>query len=114
MTTTGHDVAAPQSLSSQVHIDVAARSHTGYKREDNEDHFFVTKISRAMQTLITSLPAGEVPAVAEEVNYLMVVADGMGGHAAGDGASRMAFSTLMSIAMEKPDGILKVDPAHAA
>ena len=107
-------VSSPRALSSLVQIDVSARSHTGYTRENNEDHFFVTKISRALQTLTTSLPTGEVPELAEEVNYLMVVADGMGGHAAGEVASRMAISALVSLALDVPDWILKVDAAHAA
>ena len=112
--TTSHSESAAHTLSSLIQIDVSARSHTGYKRENNEDHFLVTRISRAMQTLTTSLPAGDVPAVSEEVNYLMVVADGMGGHAAGEIASRMAISTLISLALELPDWILKVDAAHGA
>ena len=113
MTTTGHDVSTPQSLSSQIRLDVGARSHTGHVRENNEDHFLVTRISRAMETITTSLPAGEVPDLAEEVNYLMIVADGMGGHAAGEVASRMAISALISLALDLPDWILKVDADHA-
>jgi protein phosphatase len=102
-----------QAFSSLIQIDVSARSHTGHVREHNEDHFLVTRISRAMQTLTTSLPSGEVPELAEEVNYLMVVADGMGGHAAGEVASRMAISGLISLALDLPDWILKVDAEHA-
>jgi serine/threonine protein phosphatase PrpC len=44
---------------------------------------------------------------------LLVVADGMGGHAAGEVASRMALSALVSLALEVPDWIFKVDEAHA-
>jgi protein phosphatase len=63
--------------------------------------------------MITSLPLEEVPARTEEVNYVMVVADGMGGHAAGEIASRMAISTLVGLALEVPDWIFKVDEEHA-
>ena len=106
--------AAPDSpYSSLVRIDVHAQSHPGYHRTNNEDHFFVTRLGRTLQTLITSLPAGAVPEHTEEVNYVMVVADGMGGHAAGEIASQMAISALVSLALDVPDWIFKIDEEHA-
>jgi len=106
-------VTSGQSFSSQVRIDVAAQSHAGYHRTNNEDQYFVTRLGRTLQTLVTSLPAGDVPENTEEVNYVMVVADGMGGHRAGEIASRMAISALISLALDVPDWIFKADEDHA-
>ena len=106
-------VGPSHPLSSLVRIDIDAQSHTGHHRANNEDHFLVARLGRTLQTLITSLPAGDVPERTEEVNYVMVVADGMGGHAAGEFASRMAISALVSLALEIPDWIFKVDEEHA-
>ena len=106
-------VGPGRPFSSLVRIDVSALSHTGHRRENNEDHFLVTRLGRTLQTLITSLPAGEVPELTEEVNYVMIVADGMGGHAAGEIASRMAISALIGLALDMPDWIFKVDDEHA-
>jgi PPM family protein phosphatase len=106
-------IAALQPFSSLVQLDVGALSHPGHCRANNEDHFLVTRMGRTLQTLITSLPAGDVPERTEEVNYVMVVADGMGGHAAGEVASRMAISALVSLALDVPDWIFKVDEDHA-
>jgi PPM family protein phosphatase len=100
-------------VSSLVRIDVSARSHVGHLRENNEDQFFVTKMSRALETMVTSLPPGDVPERVEEVNYVMILADGMGGHAAGELASRLAISTLVSLALDVPDWILKLDSEAA-
>ena len=50
-----------------------------------------------------------MPERADEVNYLMVVADGMGGHAAGEVASRLAISAMVSLTLDVPDWIFKVD-----
>jgi PPM family protein phosphatase len=101
-------------FSSLVKIDVSALSHTGLLRENNEDQFFVTRVSRAHETLLSSLPAGDVPERAEEVNYVMIVADGMGGHAAGELASRLAISALVGLALELPYWIIKLDSEEAS
>ena len=98
-----------RAFSSLVRIDVAARSHVGHVRANNEDHFFVTKLVRSLETTLSSLQPGDVPDRAEEVNYVMVVADGMGGHAAGEVASRMVIRTLVHLALDVPDWIFKVE-----
>jgi protein phosphatase len=96
-----------------VRVDVSALSHTGHCRANNEDHYLVTRVGRTLQTLVTNLPTGEVPDFVEEVNYVMVVADGMGGHAAGEVASRMAISTLVSLVLAIPNWILRVDEKYS-
>ena len=90
-------------FSSSVRVDVSALTHLGHVRTNNEDHFLVTRATR-LETMLTSLPAGDVPERADEVNYVMVVADGMGGHAAGEVASRLAISALVGLAWTYPTG----------
>src|SRR6185503_2266477 len=84
-----------------------------HRRPNNEDQFFVAKATRALETLMTSLPPGDVPDRTDELNYVMVVADGMGGHAAGEVASRLTIKALVALALQIPDWILRVDPGHA-
>lgn len=106
-------VAPRPPFSSLVQIDVSALSHTGHQRTNNEDHFLVAKLGRTLETITTSLSEGDVPEHAEEINYAMVVADGMGGHAAGEVASRMAITALVRLVLEVPDWILRVDDGNA-
>jgi len=109
---TAGDTTVPP-FSSSVRIDVSGLSHPGKVRARNEDHFIVTRIGRYLETVLTSLPPGEVPERAEEAGYAMVVADGMGGHAGGELASRMAISGLVKIALAMPDWIFRLDETVA-
>jgi PPM family protein phosphatase len=106
-------VITARPASSPLHVDVGALTHVGHVRTNNEDHFLVARATRALETMLTSLPTGDVPQRADEVNYVMVVADGMGGHAAGEVASRLAISALVNLALDIPDWIFWVDEDHA-
>ena len=77
-----------------------------------QDHFFVARATRGLETMLTSLLAGDVPERSGEINHVMVIADGMGGHAAGEIASRMAISALVDLALDIPDWIFWVDADH--
>jgi protein phosphatase len=107
------DVQQPRSISTSVHIDIAAASDPGKVRERNEDHYFVARGGRHITTLLTNVPSSDVPSQFGETGYLMIVADGMGGHAGGEVASRMAIATLINIILHVPDWILRLDEEHA-
>jgi protein phosphatase len=104
---------SPREFSSKVRIDVAAVSSPGKVRENNEDHYFVARSGRYINTLVTNIPSTDIPNRFEETCYLMIVADGMGGHAGGEVASRMAISTLIHIILHVPDWILRLDEEQA-
>jgi protein phosphatase len=71
----------------RVRVEVGALTHTGKVRPNNEDQFFVARLTKSLEVLTTSLPAGHVPAQAALEGYVMLVADGIGGAAGGERAS---------------------------
>ena len=106
-------VEAPTPYSSLVEVDVAALSHQGKVRTNNEDHFLVFRTGRFLESIQTNLPDGDMPARSEEIGYGMVVADGMGGTKGGEVASRLAIKTLINLALQLPDWIMRVDDKMA-
>lgn len=75
-----------------VRVDVAAATHPGRIRPNNEDHYIVARLGRRLDVLSTNLPRGRVPDSFEEFGYALAVADGMGGASAGEVASELALS----------------------
>jgi protein phosphatase len=96
----------PQTGSAQLQVDLAAATHPGYVRSRNEDHYLVVRISRSLETLLTSLPGDQLPARSDEVGYALLVADGIGGAAAGERASRVAINTMVGLVLHTPDWVM--------
>jgi protein phosphatase len=99
----------PAGASSLVAVDLAAISHPGKVRKNNEDHFIATRFDRTMRTLASNLPEGEVPSFHSETVYGLLVADGVGGAAAGEIASRTAIHALVDLVLDTPDWIMRLD-----
>src|ERR1041385_1021622 len=90
-------------------IDVAAATHEGHVRPNNEDHYLVIRFGRSLQTLETNVEKGLLPASYDLTGYGMVVADGLGGMSGGEVASRTALTKLVELVAETPDWILGFD-----
>jgi serine/threonine protein phosphatase PrpC len=95
--------------SSRVEVDIAALSHPGKVRKNNEDHFIATRFDRTMRTLATNVPEGAVPSLYSETVYGLLVADGVGGAAGGEIASRTAIQALVDLVLDTPDWIMRID-----
>jgi len=100
--------------SALVQVDLAAQSHQGFVRDNNEDHYLVVQITRSFETVLTNMAEGILPKHFGETGYGMVVADGMGGMAAGEVASRVALLTLVELVAQTPDWIMKMNQQENA
>ena len=90
-------------------VEVGGRTHAGLVRPKNEDNFHVVKFGRYLRTVLSSLPAGHAAEEDAPPGHGFAVADGVGGHAAGEVASRVALTVLVEIALQTPDWILGRD-----
>lgn len=97
-----------------VEVDIAGRTHPGKVRANNEDNFHVVRFGRYLRTVMSSLPAGGFPEEQDRPGYGFVVADGMGGHAAGEVASHRAIALLVEFALQTPDWILSQEGERLA
>lgn len=91
MTSLSSSFPPPPPGAASILVDVCGRTDVGRTREHNEDAFLVADVSAGAplpQEGVTAYPAGDR-------GLLFMVADGMGGAAAGEIASAMAVHTVL-------------------
>jgi protein phosphatase len=92
-----------------VEVELGGLSDPGLARPNNEDCFLILRLERGMRTLMTNLPPGNVPDRHAITGHVLLVADGMGGAAAGEVASSTAVSMLVELGLETPDWIMNLE-----
>ena len=103
------DAGRPQAHDARVTVDASGLSDRGLKRPNNEDHFLVAQIDRSWRTLQTNVPDGAFPQTITDSVTAQMVADGMGGKAGGEIASRTAIAAFVDIVQRTPNLILRLD-----
>ena len=92
-----------------LQLDVAALTHIGLVRETNEDAYLVVRNGRYVERIESNLPESVVPPRIEDYAHILMVADGMGGMAAGEVASQTALVTAIRQIVNAPRWALRLD-----
>jgi serine/threonine protein phosphatase PrpC len=92
---TGGIAAPPTRKPTDDELDVYGLTHRGKVRTTNQDHFLICSLRKQMLVHLTSLSGLDtMPVLAERLAFLAVVADGVGGSAGGETASRVAVEAV--------------------
>jgi serine/threonine protein phosphatase PrpC len=92
MPATGANAAPPTRKPREDEIDVHGLTHPGKVRRENQDHFLLCSLRRTLVVRASSIPGAESLAESERLASLAMVADGVGGSARGETASRVALT----------------------
>src|SRR6188768_2613435 len=83
----------------------------GQHRPTNEDQFLVADLTKAMHVQQTNLV--QSPGFGEQHGHLFLVADGMGGHHAGEHASALAIMLIEQFALNTFKWFMPLTAAHS-
>lgn len=83
----------------RLKAEASALTHVGNVRRTNEDQFLVANLTSAME-VIKATSCEERTYFGSKPASLFVVADGMGGHAAGEKASAIALASVESFVLD--------------
>ena len=72
-----------------IRINFGAMTHVGKVRRNNEDQFLIVRLKKSLEVLQGSLSAEENADLGDLDAYVFLVADGIGGSAAGERASAL-------------------------
>jgi protein phosphatase len=87
---------ATSATINSLKIRAAARSNTGKVRKTNEDQYLIGDVTSAIQVREASVCQPNHLYLGVAPLCLLIVADGMGGHAGGEHASALAISSVES------------------
>lgn len=83
-------------------MDCFGATDIGRKRDTNEDQFLISDISRSMRIHQTSLALNhQTRLFGDTQGKLLLVADGMGGHAAGERASQVVIDGIVDYTLNR-------------
>ena len=91
-----------------AYVEIAALTHPGAIRTNNEDQYAIIRRSRQSEVLARSFSLGEHEIQEENVEaFWLMVADGLGGQVSGEIASATAIRAVMKYASELSSWVMR-------
>ncbi|MCH1495059.1 MAG: protein phosphatase 2C domain-containing protein [Rubripirellula sp.] len=91
-----------------AYVELAALTHPGVIRTNNEDQYAIIRRSRQSEVLARSFSLGEQEIQEENVEaFWLMVADGLGGQVSGEIASETAIRAVMKYASELSSWVMR-------
>src|ERR1051325_10781289 len=100
---------ASNEVRTLLDVDLGAVSDQGHVRENNEDSYLVMRFGRSLENLLTNIDPDLLDRSYFMSGYGMLVADGMGGMAGGEVASRLALTKLIELIIDTSDWTLALN-----
>jgi protein phosphatase len=84
----------------------------GLRRSNNEDNFLIARLTKRLDVCRSSFAPTGSTRFAEELAYLLMVADGLGGAAAGERASALSIATVEDFVLNCFKWFLHFEPGE--
>ena len=98
-----------------IEIECHGATHVGRHRSDNEDQFLIADLNKSMKVHQTSLGLNhQTRLMGESQGKLLLVADGVGGHASGERASSLAVDCVANYILNAMDWFLRLNDENEA
>jgi protein phosphatase len=94
-------------------VHVATRSECGPVRKNNEDRYLVVRFDRSTHAVATNIDEAQLRFLPAQSAWALAVADGMGGHAAGEVASTLALSLALRFSQQGSRWFVSIGESEA-
>lgn len=88
-------------------LKIGSLTHLGKKRKQNQDHYAVIQRRRSQEVIQSDMPLEDFQST-EDIAYLMIVADGIGGSAFGELASRLVIQKIWELGTHAASWIMRL------
>jgi protein phosphatase len=105
-----HQPPIPHEERMNIDVKCHGETHVGKHRQENEDQFLIADLTKSMKVQQTSLGLNhQTRLLGDTQGKLLLVADGVGGHASGERASSLAVDGVANYILNAMDWFMRLN-----